>query len=44
MAVCGSHLLIDFTLPYTEFLPNSIPFHFKIVGETLGRIYLLLLY
>jgi hypothetical protein len=40
MAVCGSHLVIDFTLPYTDFLPNTIPFNFRIVGETLGRVHI----
>jgi hypothetical protein len=37
MAICGSHLAIHFTLPYTDFLPTSVPFNFRIAGETLGR-------
>ncbi len=42
MAICGSHLAIHFTLPYTDFLPTSVPFNFRIAGETLGgyRYYL----
>ncbi len=37
MAICGSHLSINFTLPFTDFLPASVPYIFRIAAETLGN-------
>ncbi len=31
MAICGDVLNLSFDLPYTEFLPNTIPFNFDIM-------------
>ena len=30
MGLCGTHLKLDFDLPYTEFLPQTVPFNFDI--------------
>ena len=35
IAVCGEHLSLKFSLPYTEFLPPTIPFVFQIEGDQL---------
>ena len=35
LAICGKLLSFDFNLPYSEFLPDVVPFLFKISGERL---------
>ena len=35
LAICGQLLSIEFTLPFTDFLPDTVPFVFKIMGEQL---------
>ena len=35
MAICGQNLSIEFTLPFTDFLPDTVPFVFKVLGEQL---------
>ena len=34
MGLCGKLLNVRFELPYTEFLPNTVPFHFDITVST----------
>ena len=41
MGLCGKLLNVRFELPYTEFLPNTVPFHFDI---TVSMILLLFSY
>ena len=35
LAICGQLLSIEFTLPFTDFLPDTVPFVFKVTGEQL---------
>ena len=35
LAICGKLLSLDFSLPYTEFLPEVVPFKFLVSGERL---------
>lgn len=35
MGICGEHMNLKFSLPYTEFLPPNIPFVFQIEGDKL---------
>ena len=35
LAICGKLLCLDFSLPYSEFLPDMIPFMFRVSGERL---------
>ena len=35
LAICGKLLSLDFSLPYTEFLPEIVPFKFLVSGERL---------
>ena len=35
LAICGKLLSLDFSLPYTEFLPDVVPFLFRVSGERL---------
>ena len=35
LAICGKLLSLDFSLPYTEFLPDIVPFLFRVSGERL---------
>ena len=35
LAICGQLLSIEFTLPFTDFLPDTVPFVFKVLGEQL---------
>ena len=41
LSICGSSLTVKFDMPYTEFLPQIIPFFFQIRGQKLDlAIYL----
>ena len=35
LAICGQLLSLEFSLPFTEFLPNTVPFIIKVSGEQL---------
>jgi hypothetical protein len=35
LAICGQLLSLEFSLPFTDFLPDVVPFVFKVTGEQL---------